>query len=146
MRVVLATGNSGKIAEMNAILGELGWIVVPQTTLGVTPADETGSTFEANAVLKARHAARATGLPALADDSGLEVDVLAGAPGVRSARYAGEHASDGECERCQHNKEPVGDGPADNLGDHRLRSCMMRRRVGPSDGWSKPNRTRSPFL
>ena len=96
MRVVLATGNSGKIAEMNAILGELGWIVVPQTTLGVTPADETGSTFEANAVLKARHAARATGLPALADDSGLEVDALGGAPGVYSARYAGDGASDAD--------------------------------------------------
>jgi len=96
MRVVLATGNRGKIAEMNAILADIGWIVVPQTLLGVAPADETGTTFEANALLKARHASAATGLPALADDSGLEVDALGGAPGVYSARYAGSGATDAE--------------------------------------------------
>ncbi len=94
MRVVLATGNRGKIAEMNAILADVGWNIVPQTELGVAPADETGVTFEANALLKARHAARLTGLPALADDSGLEVDALGGAPGVYSARYAGMAATD----------------------------------------------------
>ena len=99
MRVVLATGNRGKIAEMNAILGDLGWNIVPQTELGVASADETGTTFEANALLKARHAARLTGLPALADDSGLEVDALAGAPGVYSARYAGEGATDADNNR-----------------------------------------------
>ena len=99
MRVVLATGNRGKIAEMNAILGDLGWNIVPQTELGVASADETGTTFEANALLKARHAARLTGLPALADDSGLEVDALAGAPGVYSARYAGKGATDADNNR-----------------------------------------------
>ena len=99
MRVVLATGNRGKIAEMNAILGDLGWNIVPQTELGVASADETGTTFEANALLKARHAARLTGLPALADDSGLEVDALGGRPGVRSARYAGEGATDADNNR-----------------------------------------------
>jgi len=96
MRVVLATGNRGKIAEMNAILADLGWNIVPQTELGVVPVDETGATFEANALLKARHAAQQTGLPALADDSGLEVDALGGAPGVYSARYAGAAATDAD--------------------------------------------------
>ena len=95
-RIVLATGNVGKQRELSALLAPLGCTLLLQRDLGVTAADETGSTFEANALLKAQHAAAITGLPALADDSGLEVDVLAGAPGVRSARYAGDHASDGE--------------------------------------------------
>jgi XTP/dITP diphosphohydrolase len=95
-RIVLATGNVGKQRELSALLAPLGCTLLLQRDLGVDAVDETGSTFEANALLKAQHAAAITGLPALADDSGLEVDVLAGAPGVRSARYAGEHASDGE--------------------------------------------------
>lgn len=92
-RLVLASGNAGKIREIEALLGDR-WEVVPQDRLGVTPAIETGSSFRDNALLKARHAADLTGLPALADDSGLEVDALGGAPGVRSARYAGEAADD----------------------------------------------------
>lgn len=95
-RIVLATGNVGKQRELSALLAPLGCTLLLQRDLGVDAVDETGSTFEANALLKAQHAAAITGLPALADDSGLEVDVLAGAPGVRSARYAGDHASDGE--------------------------------------------------
>ncbi len=94
-RIVLATGNSGKAREISALLGP-GWDVVLQSDYGVTAIEETGASFRENAELKARHAALMTGLPALADDSGLEVDALGGAPGVRSARYAGEGASDAQ--------------------------------------------------
>jgi XTP/dITP diphosphohydrolase len=93
-RVVLATGNAGKQREFTALLASRDFDVVLQTRMGISAAEETGSTFEANALIKARHASRAAGLPALADDSGLEVDALGGRPGVRSARYAGEGASD----------------------------------------------------
>lgn len=92
--LVLATGNAGKQRELAALLQGRDLQLLRQSELGVTSVEETGTTFEANALLKARHAAAVTGLPALADDSGLEVDVLDGAPGVYSARYAGEHAGD----------------------------------------------------
>ena len=91
--LVLASGNAGKVRELQALLGT-GWKVRPQSELGVVAVAETGHTFLENALLKARHAARATGLPTLADDSGLEVDALGGAPGVHSARYAGPGADD----------------------------------------------------
>jgi XTP/dITP diphosphohydrolase len=94
-KVVLATGNRGKVREIEAILGS-AWQLVPQSDLGIAPAEETGATFAENALLKARHAAAASGLPAIADDSGLEVDALDGAPGVQSARYAGPAASDAD--------------------------------------------------
>jgi XTP/dITP diphosphohydrolase len=93
MDVVLATGNANKLAEMKAILPPR-FNLIPQTDLGVNEVDETGLTFVENAIIKARHAAGATGLPAIADDSGLEVDFLNGAPGIHSARYAGEKAGD----------------------------------------------------
>ena len=93
-RIVLATGNPGKVREIRRILGEFGVEIVPQTELGVGDADETGSSFVENALIKARHAADLTGLPAIADDSGLVVDALDGRPGVYSARYAGARASD----------------------------------------------------
>jgi XTP/dITP diphosphohydrolase len=96
VRVVLATANPGKQREFQALLAPLGVELLLQSALGVVAPEETGSTFEANALLKARHAALCTGLPALADDSGLEVDALGGRPGVRSARYAGEGASDAD--------------------------------------------------
>lgn len=88
---MLASGNAGKLAEFNALLGDSGFEVVPQASLGVDDIEETGLTFVENALHKARHAARVTGLPALADDSGLCVDSLKGAPGLHSARYAGRH-------------------------------------------------------
>ena len=88
--LVLASGNTGKLAEFNTLLADAGFEVRPQSEFGVEDAEETGLTFIENAILKARHAAQATGLPALADDSGLVVDALGGAPGVRSARYAGD--------------------------------------------------------
>jgi len=93
-RVVLATGNAGKQRELTALLGPLGFDLVLQTALGIESAEETGATFAANALLKARHAARLARLPALADDSGIEVDALGGRPGVWSARYAGPDADD----------------------------------------------------
>ena len=91
--LVLASGNAGKVREFQALVGA-AWRVRPQSEFAVVPVAETGSTFFANALLKARHAAQCTGLPALADDSGLEVDALGGAPGVWSARYAGPEADD----------------------------------------------------
>ena len=94
MKVVLASANSGKLRELAALAAPLGWELVPQQALGIGSADETGETFRDNALLKARHAARTSGLAALADDSGIEVDALGGRPGVYSARYAGDHATD----------------------------------------------------
>jgi XTP/dITP diphosphohydrolase len=94
LKLVLATANRGKQRELEALLAPLGIRPVLQSELGIDNVAETGTTFEANALLKARHAALRSGLPALADDSGLEVDALGGRPGVRSARYAGESATD----------------------------------------------------
>jgi XTP/dITP diphosphohydrolase len=98
-RLVLASGNAGKQREFAALLAELGIELVLQSSLGISPAEETGTTFEENALLKARHAAQQSALPALADDSGLEVEALGGAPGVYSARYAGAAASDDDNNR-----------------------------------------------
>jgi XTP/dITP diphosphohydrolase len=92
-RLVLASGNPGKLRELETLLGP-GWQILSQAELGISPAEETGDSFAANALLKARHAARHSGLPALADDSGIEVDALGGRPGVHSARYAGPGATD----------------------------------------------------
>jgi len=92
-RIILASGNPGKVREIKAMLGDSVDLVL-QGDLGIQGAEETGTSFTENALLKARHAAAASGLPALADDSGIEVDALDGAPGVHSARYAGLDASD----------------------------------------------------
>lgn len=91
MRVVLASSNAGKLVELHELLQPAGFELVAQSELGVDDAEETACTFIENALLKARHASRTTGLPALADDSGLLVDALYGEPGLRSARYAGSH-------------------------------------------------------
>lgn len=88
-RIVLATGNKGKVKEFSELLADRKITVVPQSDFGVPDAEETGLTFVENAIIKARNAALHTGLPAIADDSGLEVDHLNGAPGIYSARYAG---------------------------------------------------------
>lgn len=95
MKLVLASGNAGKLAELRELLGDAGIDLHAQSEFGVEDAEETGMTFVENAILKARHAARATGLPALGDDSGLCVDALDGAPGLYSARYAGTHGDAG---------------------------------------------------
>src|SRR5580658_8029744 len=94
MKAVLASGNAGKVREFAALLAARDIEVIPQTAFRIETPEETGTTFLENALLKARHAAASAGLPALADDSGLEVDALGGRPGVRSARYAGDGASD----------------------------------------------------
>ncbi|MCH8551777.1 MAG: RdgB/HAM1 family non-canonical purine NTP pyrophosphatase [Natronospirillum sp.] len=92
--LILASGNKGKLREFSTLLESLNIQVKPQGDYDVPDADETGLTFVENALLKARQAAQYTGLPALADDSGLEVDALQGAPGIRSARFAGTHGDD----------------------------------------------------
>lgn len=93
-QLVLASGNPGKLRELSAILGELGYQLHAQSEFEVEEVAETGTTFVENAIIKARHAAALTGLPALADDSGIEVDALDGAPGVYSARFSGADADD----------------------------------------------------
>lgn len=112
MRIAVASANEKKRAEIEDILGDLDVELVSMTDLGVASPVEDGETFEDNALIKARATARATGLPAIADDSGLEVDALGGAPGVRSARYAGEDATDADnnakllAELARHRDEP----------------------------------------
>lgn len=93
MKIVMASGNQGKIRELNALLSGFSIDLIPQTELGVKEIEETGLTFIENAILKARHASAQTGLPAIADDSGLAVAALKGAPGIYSARYAGIEAN-----------------------------------------------------
>lgn len=93
-KIVLATGNQGKVREMADVLANLGFEVIAQTELGIESPEETGLTFVENALLKARYAAEKSGLPAIADDSGLVVAALKGAPGLYSARYAGEDGND----------------------------------------------------
>ncbi|PKF51630.1 non-canonical purine NTP pyrophosphatase, partial [Enterovibrio nigricans] len=112
-KVVLATGNVGKVKEMADLLQDFGLDVIAQSEFAVADADETGTTFIENAIIKARHAAKETGLPAIADDSGLEVDYLNGAPGVYSARYAGE-------------------GKGDQANLEKLLTCMARRAGRPT--------------
>lgn len=93
-KIVLATNNQGKLTELSALLSPLQLNILPQSHFTKIAAEETGSTFIENAIIKARHAADVSGLPAIADDSGLEVDALQGAPGIYSARYAGADATD----------------------------------------------------
>ncbi|MCF8015789.1 MAG: non-canonical purine NTP pyrophosphatase, partial [Chromatiaceae bacterium] len=92
--IVLASDNAGKLREIEALLAPAGLHLVPQGKLGIGSAEETGLSFVENAILKARHAARCSGRAAIADDSGIEVDALQGAPGIYSARYAGAESSD----------------------------------------------------
>ncbi|MDO6537042.1 RdgB/HAM1 family non-canonical purine NTP pyrophosphatase [Alteromonas stellipolaris] len=95
-KIVLASGNQGKVREFTSLFAEYGVDVIAQKELGVEDVPETGTTFVENAIIKARHAAKVTGLPAIADDSGLVVDALGGAPGIYSARFAGEDATDSD--------------------------------------------------
>ena len=92
-KLVIASGNPGKLAEFDALLAPLGIQVISQTSLGITDPEETGTAFVENALIKARNAAKLSGFAALADDSGLCVDVLDGAPGLHSAHYAGAHGN-----------------------------------------------------
>lgn len=95
-KVVLATGNVGKVKEMADVLSQFGFEVIAQSEFGIEAPEETGLTFVENALIKARNASKMTGLPAIADDSGLAVDVLEGRPGLYSARFAGEEATDAD--------------------------------------------------
>ena len=119
--IVLASSTPGKVREINQVLAGLNVIVRPQAEFNVIDAEETGLTFVENAILKARNAAQHTGLPAIADDSGLEVDALAGAPGIYSARYAGVGATDLE------NLEKLLDALADVPEENRSArfQCLM---------------------
>ena len=94
-KIVLASGNKGKIREFSKMFADLGVNIVPQTELGVGDVPETGTTFVENAIIKARYAAQITGMPAIADDSGIEVDFLKGAPGIYSARYSADEQGRG---------------------------------------------------
>ncbi len=94
MKVTLASSNKGKLAEFQQLLSGLNFDVVPQSEFQVPDAIENGLSFVENAIIKARHASKLTGLPAIADDSGLEVDILNGAPGIYSSRFSGENATD----------------------------------------------------
>lgn len=93
-KIVLASGNAKKVHELTELFSRYGLEIIPQTQLNVEDVPETGTTFVENAIIKARHAAEVTGLPAIADDSGIEIDFLEGQPGIYSARFAGEHAND----------------------------------------------------
>jgi XTP/dITP diphosphohydrolase len=95
-KIVLASGNQGKVREFTSLFADYGVDVIAQKELGVKDVPETGTTFVENAIIKARHAAEVTGLPAIADDSGLVVDALGGAPGIYSARFAGDNATDSD--------------------------------------------------
>lgn len=109
MDVVLASSNAGKIKELQDMLADLGVVIIPQQTLSIPDVEETGLCFVENAILKARNAALLSGKPAIADDSGLEVDFLDGQPGIYSARYAGEQATD--TTNNQKLLEALGDSP-----------------------------------
>jgi XTP/dITP diphosphohydrolase len=129
VKLVLASGNPGKLREIGALLAPLAIEVVPQSTLGISEVDEPHGTFLENALAKARHASRAAGLPALADDSGLCVDVLGGAPGVHSAYYAGREG-DRE-ERDRRNNEKLLANLADDRRAHYV--CVMVLVKNPED-------------
>jgi non-canonical purine NTP pyrophosphatase (RdgB/HAM1 family) len=127
-RLVIASGNAGKLREIDHILAPLAFEVIPQGTLGVGDAPEPHCTFIENALAKARHASAVTGLPALADDSGICVTALGGAPGVHSARYAGEPKSD-----ARNNEKLIAalDGVADSVGTS-TRARYVMRNVQPA--------------
>jgi len=120
-KVVLASSNPGKLRELGELLAPLDITLAPQSDFGVRDVEETGKTFVENAILKARHAAAASGLPAIGDDSGLAVDCLDGAPGIYSARYAGEGATDKK--NLDHLLHELADVPESARGAHF--KCLM---------------------
>ena len=128
--LVAATGNPGKLAELERLLAGIGWEVVPQSALGVESPPEDGLTFVENAIIKARHASERTGRPALADDSGIVVDALGGAPGVRSARYAGE-GSDDAANNEKLVRELAGVPPAERTARFECAVVWMRNSYDP---------------
>ncbi len=130
-RLVLASNNPGKLRELTALLADFDCALLPQAEFGVPEVAETGTTFVENAIIKARHAAAHTGLPALADDSGIAVDALGGAPGVYSARFAGPGASDADNNALL--VEKLRDVPAAERGAHyRAVIVLMQSATDPS--------------
>jgi XTP/dITP diphosphohydrolase len=130
-QLVLASGNAGKLREIAALLDDLGYQLHAQSEFGVSEVAETGTTFVENAIIKARHAAAQTGLPALADDSGIEVDALDGAPGVYSARFAGANANDAANNALLVEKLQ-GVDPAERGARYRAVIVFMRHAADPS--------------
>ncbi|WP_443090796.1 RdgB/HAM1 family non-canonical purine NTP pyrophosphatase [Basfia succiniciproducens] len=132
-KIVLATGNKGKVREMSDVLADFGFEVVAQTDLDIESPEETGLTFVENALLKARYAAKVSGLPAIADDSGLVVEALNGAPGLYSARYAG---IDGETADAENRRKLLRDLADVPVGKRQAKfvSCivMLRHETDPS--------------
>ena len=127
--IVFASANAGKVAELEGLLSPLGWTVIAQAALGVDSVEETAATFVENALLKARHACRETGRPALADDSGLEVDALGGAPGLHSARFAAmAGAGDGDEANVRHLLERLAGHEGRRARRARFRSVVVRLR------------------
>jgi len=127
-QLVLASGNPGKLRELSVILDDLGYQLLPQSEFDVAEVAETGTTFVENAIIKARHAAQQTGLPSLADDSGIEVDALDGAPGVYSARFAGVGADDAANNRLL--VEKLRDVPAAERGARYRAVIVLMRHAG----------------
>ncbi|MBC8025817.1 MAG: RdgB/HAM1 family non-canonical purine NTP pyrophosphatase [Steroidobacteraceae bacterium] len=121
-RVILATGNPGKFRQFSELLDNTGITLLRQSDFGIEPPEETGSTFLENALIKARNAAAITGLPAIADDSGIEVDALDGRPGLYSARYAGANASD--CQNLEKMLRELASVPPERRGA-RYRSVIV---------------------
>jgi len=130
-QLVLASGNAGKLREIAALLEDLGYQLHAQSEFGVSEVAETGTTFVENAIIKARHAAAHTGLPTLADDSGIEVDALDGAPGVYSARFAGANANDAANNALLVEKLQ-GVDPAERGARYRAVIVFMRHAADPS--------------
>ena len=124
-RVIVASSNAGKLAELTVLLAPLGFDLTPQQELDIESPPETGLTFLDNALIKARHAAAARGLPAIADDSGIEVDALGKAPGVRSARFAGEGKHGGRGHPSQRGRIPQAIG----------RETAIQSSVAPTTDW-----------
>jgi len=129
-KIVLASGNAGKIREINKLFAGSGIEVIPQTDLNVPEVPETGTTFVENAIIKARHAAEVTGLPAISDDSGIEVDALNSRPGVYSARYAGANASDEDNNNLML-KELTGVTETDRTARYQCLIVFMRSHTDP---------------
>lgn len=130
-KIVLASNNAGKVREINALLAALDIEVVPQSDYDVDSVEETGLTFVENAIIKARYAALKTGLPAIADDSGIEVDALNGSPGIYSARYAGEGANDKDNNnKLLHELQDVAD--ADRTARYQCVMVFMRHAADPT--------------
>ena len=129
-KIVLASGNAGKVREINKLFASSGIEIIPQTELGVLEVPETGTTFVENAIIKARHAAECTGLPAISDDSGIEVDALDARPGVYSARYAGANGDD-EDNNDLMLKELTGVAEADRTARYQCLIVFMRSHTDP---------------